>query len=310
MKLFPLDFFQFYASVYSNKFYDACAINTIAFQEFEGEHAMDTEEIMGLALKLAGLKDVPEDSAIYMSGDNIRKIFFGIDAGVPELLLAKQLGYDAVIAHHPQGGTAAVNFHQVFKRHIQQMVVAGVQMEEAEKAIRKRVEELEVEAHTQTYSHAVDVAKLLKMPYMNIHTPLDEVGRRRMAEQIKSRIRKYSTVQDVVSALKQLAEFRNAVTEIKIRLGKAENPAGKVVVSHGAGTNGGYEIARTYFKHGIGTVVYIHIRPGDLEKLKAEKRGNLIVTGHIASDSVGINPLIHELEKRNVSVRRIGIVPN
>jgi len=270
---------------------------------------MNTEEIMELALKLAGLKEVPQDSAIYTSGDNIKKILFGIDASVPELLLAKQLGYDAVIAHHTQGGTATINFHQVFRRHIQQMVAAGVPMEEAEKAVKKRLEELEVEMHTKNYTHAVDVARLLKMPYMNIHTPLDELGRKIMAEKINSRIRKNSTVHDAVSALRELPEFKNAVTEIKIRLGKAENPAGKVVASHGAGTNGGYEIAKTYFKYGIGTVVYIHIRPVDLEKLKAEKKGNLIVTGHIASDSVGINPLIHELEKRNVSVTGIGIVP-
>ena len=271
---------------------------------------MDTKEIMELSLKLAGLKEIPEDSAIYISGDNLRKILFGIDAGVPELWLAKQLGYDAVVAHHPIGGTAAINFHQVFKRHIQQMVAAGVPMKEAEKAIKKRLEELEVEAHTRNYAHAVDAAKLLKMPCMNIHTPLDEVGRKIMTEKINSRIRKNSTVQDVVSALKELPEFKNAVTEIKIRVGKAENPTGRVVVSHGAGTNGGYEIAKTYFKYGIGTVVYIHISPPDLEKLRAEKKGNLIVTGHVASDSVGINPLIHELEKRNVSVTRIGIVPS
>jgi hypothetical protein len=271
---------------------------------------MNTEEVMELSLKLAGLKEVPEDSAIYVSGDNIRKILFGIDAGVSELLLAKQLSYDAVIAHHPQGGTATINFHQVFRRHIQQMVAAGVHMEEAEKAVKKRLQELEVETHTRNYGHTVDVARLLKMPYMNVHTPLDEVGRRIMAEKINSRVRKNSTVQDVVSALKELSEFKNAVTEIKIRLGKAENLAGKVVVSHGAGTNGGYEIAKTYFKYGIGTVVYIHIRPRDLEKLKAERRGNLIVAGHVASDSVGINPLIHELKKRNVSVTRIGIVPS
>jgi len=269
---------------------------------------MNTEKIMKLALKLAGLKEVPEDSAIYVSCNKIRKILFGIDAGAPELLLAKQLGYDAVIAHHPQGGTATINFHQVFKRHIQQMATAGVPVEEAKKAVKKRFEELEVETHTRNYGHTVDVAKLLKMPYMNIHTPLDEVGRKIMTEKINSNIREDSTVQDLVSALKELPEFQKAVTEIKIRLGKAEDPAGKVVVSHGAGTNGGYEIAKTYFKYGIGTVVYIHIRPRDLEKLKAEKRGNLMVTGHIASDSVGINPLIHELEKRNVSVTRIGIV--
>jgi putative NIF3 family GTP cyclohydrolase 1 type 2 len=280
------------------------------FREFEGEYKMNTEEIMDLALKLARLKEVPEDSAIYVRGGNIRKILFGIDAGVPELLLAKQLGYDAVIAHHPQGGTAAINFHQVFKRHIQQMVAAGVPMEEAERAVRKKFEELQVETHTQNYGHTVDVAKLLKMPYMNIHTPLDEVGRKIMSEQISSRIGKKSRVVDVVSALKELPEFKKAVTEIKIRLGKAENLAGKVVVSHGAGTNGGYEIAKTYFKYGIGTVVYIHISHGDLEKLRAENSGNLLVTGHIASDSVGINPLIYELKKRNASVTRIGIVPS
>jgi len=271
---------------------------------------MNTEEIMELSLKLAELKEVPKDSATYVSGDNIRKVLFGIDAGVSELLLAKQLGCDVVIAHHPVGGTAAINFHQVFKRHIQQMVSAGVPLEEAEKVVAKKLEQLEVEAHTRNYAHAVDVAKLLKMPYMNIHTPLDEVGRKIMSEQINSRIRKDSKVQEVISALKTLTEFKNAVTKIKIRLGKPENPAGKVVVSHGAGTNGGYEIAKTYFKHGVGTVVYIHLSAGDLEKLKADGVGNLIVTGHIASDSVGINPLIKELEKRNISVTSIGVIPS
>ncbi len=265
---------------------------------------------MELSLKLARLGEVPKDSAIYVSGSDIRKILFGIDAGVPELLLAKHLGYDAAIAHHPQGGTAAIDFPQVFRRHIRYMVAAGVPIEEAERAVRKKFEKLEVEMHMENYRHSIDVAKLLKMPYMNIHTPLDEVGRAIMSGQIKKRIRKSSTVVDVVFALKELPEFKNAATELKIRLGKAENLAGKVVVSHGAGTNGGYEIAKTYFKYGIGTVVYIHIDHGDLEKLKAENEGNLIVTGHIAGDSVGINPLIHELEERGVSVAKIGIIPS
>ncbi len=270
---------------------------------------MNTEEIMELALTLVGMKDVPEDSAVYVRGDAIRKVLFGIDAGVPDLLVAKRLGYDAVIAHHPQGGTAIVNFHQVFQRHIPQMVAAGIPREEAENAVRKKMRRLEVDAHTRNYGHAIAVAKLLKMPYMNIHTPLDELGRRLFVQKIDSRVGRESTVQDVVSALRELPEFQSATTDIKIRLGAADNPAGNVVVSHGAGTNGGYEIAKTYFEHGVGTVIYIHISSGDLEKLETETRGNLVVTGHIASDSVGINPLIRELEERNVSVTRVGIAP-
>jgi DNA-binding protein len=233
---------------------------------------------------------------------------FGIDASVPELLLGKRLGYDLVIAHHPIGGTASINFFQVFKRHIKQMIDAGVPKVEAENAVKKKWEELDVEAHTRNYAHAVDAANLLKMPFMNIHTPLDEIGRKIMSEKINGRIRKDSTVQDVVHALEELPEFEKAVTEIKIRLGKPENHAGKVVVSHGAETNGGYEVAKTYFKYGIGTVIYIHVSAVDLAKLKNDGVGNLIVTGHIASDSVGINPFLHKLEEKSIKVTTMGVV--
>lgn len=270
---------------------------------------VDAKEIMEIALKLVDFESVPADSGIYIEGKNIRKVLFGIDADVPELMLAKQLGYDALISHHPKGGSAVVNYHNVFKRHIQLMVDAGVPESEAEEAVSRKLTALEVEMHTRNYGHAVDVARFLKIPYMNIHTPLDELGRRIMAEQIKRETRKDATVGDVVSALKKLPEFKNAETNIKIRLGKSTNLAGKTVVSHGAGTNGGYEIAKTYFKYGVKTLIYIHISPADLERLKADVVGNLIITGHIASDSVGINPFIEELENRGISVTRLGITP-
>ncbi|MCW3985001.1 MAG: hypothetical protein NWE91_01100 [Candidatus Bathyarchaeota archaeon] len=270
---------------------------------------VSTKEIMDMALKLVGFESVPADSAIYVEGKDIKNVLFGIDADVPELLFAKQLGYDAVISHHPKGGSAVIDFHQVFKRHIQQMIDAGIPKLEAEEAVRKKITALEVEMHTRNYNHVVDVARLLKMPYMNVHTPLDEMGRRIMALNIQHETWKDSTVEDVVSALEKLPEFKNAITDIKICLGKAANPAGKIVVSHGAGTNGGYEIAKTYFKHGINTLIYIHVSPGDLEKLKADGVGNLVITGHISSDSVGINPFIEELENKDVSVTRLGIVP-
>jgi len=34
----------------------------------------------------------------------------------------------------------------------------------------------------------------------------------------------------------------------------------------------------------------------------------LIITGHIASDSVGINPFIKELENKGINVTTIGVV--
>jgi len=41
--------------------------------ERKGEYAMDTKEIMELSLKLAGLKEVPEDSAIYIAATTSEK---------------------------------------------------------------------------------------------------------------------------------------------------------------------------------------------------------------------------------------------
>jgi putative NIF3 family GTP cyclohydrolase 1 type 2 len=270
---------------------------------------LSTKEIMDIALRLVGFSSIPEDSAIYVEGRGIKKVLFGIDADAPELLFAKQTGHEAVISHHPKGGSAILDFHKVFSRHIQLMVDAGVPKQVAEEAVRVKLAALEVENHTRNYGHTVDLARLLGMPYMNIHTPLDELGRRIMTKKIQEATGTGSTVGDVVSALKKLPEFKNAATDIKIRLGNAADPAGKVVVSHGAGTNGGYEIAKTYFRYGVNTLIYIHISPSDLERLRTDGVGNLIVTGHIASDSVGINPFLEELTKKGVSVTKLGIIP-
>ncbi len=271
---------------------------------------MSTDEIMRLALQMSGFRTVPPDSAIYVKGKGIRRVLFGIDAGVPEILLAQKLGCDAVISHHPQGGTAILNFHKMFERHVELMTKAGVPKKEAEQAVQKKRDALEVENHSRNYDHNVSVARLLKIPYMNIHAPLDEIGRQRMTKQVKLATDKNSnaTVGDIVTSLQKLTEFKNAQTAIKIRLGKASNRAGRVVVSHAAGTNGGYDIAKVYFKYGVGTLIYIHISSSDLEHLTADGMENLIITGHISSDSVGINPFLAELEKKRISVIRIGLI--
>lgn len=271
---------------------------------------MTIDEIMNLALKMSGFRCIPPDSAIYVRGRGIKRILFGIDAGVAELMLAKQIGCNAAVAHHPQGGSAILNFHKMFERHVEQMVEAGVPEKEAEKSVSKKRDSLEVENHARNYSHVISVARLLKIPYMNIHAPLDEIGRQRMTKQVKlaTEGKPDATVDDVVAALRKLPEFRRAQTAIKIGVGKASNKAGRVVVSHAAGTNGGYEVAKTYFKHGVGTLIYIHISSVDLERLKTDGIGNLIITGHISSDSVGINPFLAELEAQGIAVTRVGVV--
>jgi hypothetical protein len=88
---------------------------------------MDTQQIMRTSLKIAGFKSIPADSEIHVKGRRIRKVLVAIDVGIAELLLARNLGCNAVIAHHPAGGKAQINGYKVFLRHIDQLKEAGVQ---------------------------------------------------------------------------------------------------------------------------------------------------------------------------------------
>ncbi|KYK38622.1 MAG: hypothetical protein HXS46_11420 [Theionarchaea archaeon] len=263
---------------------------------------MNTEELMQTALNMVGMTDIPGDSTIYIKGENIKKVLFGVDLGVPELVLAHQLGYDCALAHHPQGGSAFLKYYKVLWKHKDQLVKAGVPKDVAEKAVAPMVEGAQVSSQSRNLYHAPSVAEKLQMPYLNIHNPLDELGRRIMDRTVHELTSEESTVQDVVDALLTLDEFKNASTDILVPLGDISNKAGEIVVAHGAGTNGGYSVAKAYFDHGIGTVIYIHINPAELKKLQDYGKGNLIVSGHIASDMVGINPYLQELRKRGLTV--------
>ena len=263
---------------------------------------MNTEELMQIALDMVGFVEIPGDSVIYVEGENIQKILFGVDLGVPELVMASQMGYDCCLAHHPQGGRAFLKYYEVLWKHKAQLIKAGVPEDAAKEAVTPLVENAKVTSQARNLYHASSVAEKLKMPYLNIHNPLDELGRKIMDETVQKLTNEESTVQDVVDTLLTLSEFKSASTDITVPVGDPGSKAGKVVVAHGAGTNGGYSVAKTYFDHGIGTVVYIHINPGELKRLKDYGKGNLIISGHIASDMVGINPYLEELRKRGLTV--------
>lgn len=263
---------------------------------------------MKLALDVVGFQAIPPDSEIYVPGKNIRRVLFGIDIGSAELIMAKDQGYDAVIAHHPVGGRARLEGWKVFEKHADQMIEAGVPEDEAKGAIRKKITTLEIEAHSVNYDHIPSVARHLKMPFMNVHNPLDELGRRRVTEVIQNRlaVNRDATVSDVIDSIMTIAEFQRASTEVKLRHGALPSKAEKTVFSHAAYTNGGYDVAKTYYKHGVGTLIYIHVSEPDLTKLIADRVGNLIVTGHMASDCAGINPFIAKLRGNGIRVDTIG----
>ncbi|HEV2527629.1 MAG TPA: hypothetical protein VGT61_04140 [Thermomicrobiales bacterium] len=272
-----------------------------------------TTELAQIASDLVGMTEMPSDSAIYVEGTDFKRVMMGIDIAGAELLLGRQLGVDAVIAHHPAGGDARLNFHRVLDVQTEFLVRAGVPADIAERTIAPKIVAAQATAQIANFDHAPSIARLLKMPFLNVHLPLDEYGRRVMDRAIVDHLATVSgegatpTVADVVAGLRKIPELRDARTDVTVPVGSADNPAGKVFVFHGAGTNGGASAARVMWDHGVDTVVYIHLAPAEADALRnmAQDGKNVVVSGHISSDMIGINRYVADLEARGVEVIRM-----
>ena len=78
---------------------------------------MDTQDILDAALRLAKQSEIPSDTTINVPAKNVRRALFGIDVEAADLWIAKEKGYDVVIAHHPTGGSATLDFPKVLVKH-------------------------------------------------------------------------------------------------------------------------------------------------------------------------------------------------
>ena len=147
-------------------------------------------------------------------------------------------------------------------------------------------------------------ARDLDVALMNIHLACDEIGRvilQRMADQMGQEER----IKNLIEAYSKIPEIQKSDENVQLVCGSFDSKIGKVMVIHGAGANGGYPVADALFESGANTVVCIHLFPFQKEqeaRLKKENKGNLVVTGHYGSDSIGINPLIDELESSGLKI--------
>jgi len=269
---------------------------------------MTTEQVMKIALNLSGLTEIPPDSGVHLPGDKIHRVLATIDCGVDDLLLARVLRCDAVITHHPEW-TASLHGWTLIARQIDQMVECGVPVAKAEAAIQRRMHSVELNTHPRNYGRVLQAAKLLNLAFLNVHLPCDIISRRIISEQMArfQDAESRATVADVIAVLQEIPEQTVAATEPKIRLGGPDRLAGRVAVAMAGYTNGGVDVLRAYFDAGVGTVLMMHFPEGDLKEAREQKlAGNLVITGHMASDSIGINVYLDELERRGLDVIRAG----
>jgi len=268
---------------------------------------MDTAEIMATALAQARLAEVPSDSAVHIAGSGLRRALFGVDVEVGELLYAKEAGYDVFVAHHPVGdGGASVQFTEVMWRQVEQLTEEGIAEPVARAAVAERVATVHRRRHMQNSNRVLDTARLIGLPLLNIHLPPDIVTRRFLQDLLAEHVDPGTSVGALLEVLRAIPEMRDSLVQPEAWIGDPENAVGRATVALAGGTNGGYPVFRTYYAAGVKTILAMHIDEADFLRLRAEMPAdcNFIVTGHIPSDSIGINRLIWGLEDRGLECTR------
>jgi putative NIF3 family GTP cyclohydrolase 1 type 2 len=245
------------------------------------------------------------DSGIYNVSEDkeIKKVLVGIDIGPEEILIAKQLGnIDLVIGHHPIGKGLA-QLADVMDLQCDVCNYYGVPINVAEGLMRERISEVARGVNSSNHQRTVDAAKLLGVNLMNSHTPCDNLAARFLKNLVEAR--NPERVGELISLLKEIPEYKEAMkigVGPKIFVGNSENRCGKIALSEiTGGTEGSPKLYEKMAQAGVGTVVGMHI--SEEHKKEAEAAHvNIVIAGHISSDSLGVNLLMDELEKRGVEI--------
>lgn len=249
----------------------------------------------------------PYDDTRHLAGKpnaQIKKALVGIDCEVPELLLAKHLGCDTVIAHHPIG-RGLLELDKVMDIQIDTFHEAGIPINIAEKSLLKRKDEIYKAIQPINAYRDVQAAELLGLNYFNFHTAADNCVDAFLRKHIGDNAnKKYATLQEVVDRLLEIEEFREGAKRgdgPQIFVGNPKGRPGKIYVSMTGGTGAGDDIWERCAHAGVGTVVEMHFSKASIENAQKHHL-NMISSGHIPSDSLGMNTLLDEFEKKGVKI--------
>lgn len=238
---------------------------------------------------------------------NIKRILAGIDITGDEVLLADRLNQkgvliDLLIAHHPCGRSLAKIDSQVIMQ-AETLSNIGVPIHLADSHIEERVNELTRTLNPLNFYQVIDLAKILDLAFMNIHTITDNLLHKFIKNYLEKR--KPETLGDIIKEIKKIPEYEiasyNGHSPI-ISLGSANRRCGKLsYVELTGGTNGSKNIYDGLSRAGINTLIDMHMPEPWRDEAKKHHL-NIIILGHIASDSLGMNLFLDQLEAKGIEI--------
>lgn len=249
------------------------------------------------------------DSRYFAKNGNIeiKNILAGIDIDGSEVLLADKLNQqgkkiDLILSHHPIGNALA-SLDSVMYLQADLLASVGIPINIAESLLEKRISEVSRSISAINHYQVVDMAELVNLPIMCIHTPADNLAYQFLKTHLD--LAKPETVADVIKSLKKIPEYQIASLRgagPKIFAGSGHRRTGRIALTEmTGGTSGAKEIYEHLAKAGIGTIVGMHMK--EEHCAEAEKNHiNVVIAGHMASDSLGLNLFLDKLVEKNINI--------
>ena len=237
---------------------------------------------------------------------DVKKMLVGIDIETAEVLLAQHLGdVDLILSHHPMG-RAFGDMHEVMELQADIFHQYGVPINVGEGLMKERISEVQRSINPRNLWRTIDAAKLLSQNIMCLHTAADNISARVVRDTIEKAAPE--RIEDLMDVLKEIPEYKEAITRgvgPRIFAGSLENRCGKIFVGMTGGTDPSPKIYEKLAQAGIGTIVDMHVT--EEHKKEAETANmNIVIAGHMSSDSIGMNLICDEVEKQGVEIVSYG----
>ncbi|HLD24609.1 MAG TPA: NGG1p interacting factor NIF3 [Patescibacteria group bacterium] len=249
------------------------------------------------------------DSRIFWGDPDLEvdSIMAGIDINAAEVLLADRLNQkgesiDLLLTHHPEGASLA-SLHEVMDVQADIWAKYGVPINIAEGVMKDRIPEVQRRFSPVNHAEAIDAARLLGLAFMGMHTVTDNLVHQYMEKLFEKSTP--DTVGDVLDILKKEPEYKEAMkgkAGPMITAGDAKNRAGRIApVEFTGGTEPSPLMYEKLSLAGVGTVIAMHAAE-EHRKEALKHHINLVIAGHMSSDSLGMNLLLDAFEKQGIKI--------
>jgi putative NIF3 family GTP cyclohydrolase 1 type 2 len=237
----------------------------------------------------------------------ITTVAVGVDMEAAELLVVDKLNskgknIDLVIAHHPEG-KAYARFYDVMDLQADMFALAGVSISVSENLTKERKWSVARRVHAANHQRSVDIAKLLDLNFMCMHTACDNLAYDYLRKLFDNK--KPGTLNEILKLLLNIPEYVCAAKQNNapvITVGSEQARCKNIHVEFTGGTEGSKDIYKELSRCGIDTIVAMH-QSEEHYKMCKEQNINVIVASHIASDNLGINRMLDFMEEKGKKLK-------